>query len=290
MKICVIKDRLTNSITFINIQKNMKNKDLAVLVLSCDAYKDLWAPYMQLFHKYWKDSQLNFYFCSDTLKAEDPSFTDIPVGKPVEWSARLLYAVEQIKEPYVLLLLDDYYITKPVKEDELLRSVKVMEATGAGYCRIYPCPAPTVDLPGHPEYGIFEKGVAYRTSTQATIWKTNTLRKFIIPTESVWDFELKGSDRSNEITEPFIGLKLINNNPILDDEHYPYHYLCTAVYKKKWMKEAVELAKKENLELKTGYIKLENSMDYFRRKHYNSLPKVAQHIFDFLNVRLNHNK
>ena len=88
----------------------MKNKELAVLVLSCDAYKDLWAPYMQLFHKYWKDSQLNFYFCSDTLKAEDPSFTDIPVGKPVEWSARLLYAVERIKEPYVLLLLDDAII------------------------------------------------------------------------------------------------------------------------------------------------------------------------------------
>lgn len=267
----------------------MKNKDLAVLVLSCDAYRDLWAPYMKLYHKYWKDSNLNSYFCSDTLKVNDPSFIDIPVGKPVEWSERLLYAVNQIKEEYVLLLLDDYYITKNAKEDELLHCVDVMKNTNAVYCRVFPVPPPTKDLEGYPGFGIVEKGAAYRTSTQATIWKTSTLRNFIIPTESVWDFELIGSVRSNDINEPFISLKIINNNNDIDEEHYPYHYLCTAVYKRKWMRETLDLAAKEGLELKTDFIKIENRIDYFKRKYYNSLPNIAQHIFDFLNSRLNKN-
>lgn len=265
----------------------MKDNNLALLVLSCDAYKDLWQPYIKLYDKYWPNSQLNSYFCSDTLGINHPAFIDIPAGKPLEWSARLLHAVNQIKEEYLLLVLDDYYIIRPVQEDKLLQSVEVMQKTGAVYCRVYPCPAPTADLPGFPDYGIVEKGAAYRTSTQATIWKTSVLREFIIPTESVWDFELKGSIRSNEIDAPFIGLKLINNNPKLDEENYPYHYLCTAVYKRKWMREAVELAKKEGLVLNTDFIKIENAMDYFRRKHYHSLPKPAQHVFDFLNVRLN---
>ncbi len=264
-----------------------KNNSLALLVLSCDAYKDLWQPFQILFHKYWKDCGINVYFCSDTLRINDPSFIDIPVGKDVQWSERLLHAVSQVKEEYVLLLLDDYYITKPVKEAELLHCVEVMKATGAGYCRVYPSPAPTIDLPGFPGFGIVEKGAAYRTSTQATIWKTSTLKNFIIPTESVWDFELIGSKRSNKLEEPFISLKLINNNRILEEEHYPLHYLCTAVYKRKWMREAVTLAEKEGFQLKTDYIRIENNMDYFKRKYYNSLPKIAQHAFDFLNVRIN---
>lgn len=264
----------------------MKNKDLAVLVLSCDAYKDLWQPYTQLYDKYWKNSTLATYFCSDTLCINHPPFIDIPVGTPVEWSQRLLSAVNQIQEEYVLLLLDDYYITKPVLEEKLLESVEVMKKTDAVYCRIYPCPPPSANLPGYPEYGIIEKGTEYRASTQATIWKTSVLRDFIIPTESVWDFELIGSERSNQINQPFIGLKLINNNPDIDGEHYPYHYLCTAVYKRKWMKEAIKLAEKEGLVLKTDFIKAESTLDYLKRRYYKSLPAFLQHIFDYIYSRV----
>lgn len=254
----------------------MKNS-LAVLIMTCDAYKDLWDPYIVLYKKYWKNPTINAYFCSDTLNSGYEGFKDIPVGEFIEWSARLKYALSKIEEEYVLLVLDDYYITKPVLEDKLIEQVEIMKKLNAVSCRIFPAPAPNKDLIGYPEYGINEKGQKYRCSTQATIWKKEFLIKIIDESENIWQFEHNVSERSNAYDDLFIGLKIINDK----DPHYPYHYLCTAVYKRRWMKEAFVLAKKENLTLKTDFIKPERMIDVWRRKYYVDKPLVYQHIFDF---------
>lgn len=254
------------------------NNDLALLIMTCDDYKDLWDPYITLYKKYWKHPTINAYFCSDTLGSGYKGFIDIPVGKHVEWSARLRYALNQIKEDYVLLVLDDYYITKPVQEAKLLELVEVMKKFNAASFRVFPSPPPNKELEGYPEYGINEKGQQYRCSTQATIWKKEVLDNLIDDAENIWKFEHNASARSNDLEDLFLGLKAMDSK----NEYYPYHYLCTAVYKKRWMKEAFELAKKEGLILKTDYIMPERFIDVMRRKHYVGKPSIYQHVFDFI--------
>src|SRR3954468_6581904 len=102
-------------------------KDLVVLILSCDKYSDLWKPFFVFFEKYWRDRTIPAYFCSDTKKPELPNVNAIAPDINMEWSARLLWALQNIKEPYVLLLLDDYFLTKKPDEKKMLDLVEVMK-------------------------------------------------------------------------------------------------------------------------------------------------------------------
>src|SRR4051812_38438300 len=115
-------------------------KDLAVLVLSCDKYSDLWNPFLTFFFKYWPKPSVPVYFCSDTKTPEDLRIKGIAPGENKEWSARLLWAIEQIEQPYILLLLDDYFLIRNVNEKKLEECFNIIKETDAAYLRIYPVP------------------------------------------------------------------------------------------------------------------------------------------------------
>jgi hypothetical protein len=80
---------------------------------------------------------------------------------------------------------------------------------------------------------------------KSDLWNKNALINFIIPSESIWDFEDKGSKRAHSIKEAFLSLAVPPGIKLLEQGNFPYTYLCTAVVKGKWTKEAVKLCKKE---------------------------------------------
>jgi hypothetical protein len=52
-------------------------------------------------------------------------------------------------------------------------------------------------MPGVPLIGFQGLGQLNRTSTHATIWRRDSLLELIRPGESLWEFEINGSIRSN---------------------------------------------------------------------------------------------
>src|SRR5436190_9796113 len=90
------------------------NKELSVLVSSCDKYSDLWNPFFGMFFKYWEDRPYNIYLVSENNKYGSSRVKTINPNQNQTWSARLLWALEQIDNKYVLLMLEDYILLKKV--------------------------------------------------------------------------------------------------------------------------------------------------------------------------------
>ena len=211
----------------------------AVLISSCDKYQDLWDPFFTLFFRYWQDCPYPVYLGTNHLKYDHNRVTTITVGDDTDWSSDFRSMLEQIPQPYVIVLIEDFLPTKSVDTAMIDRLITYMVDKGAGCLRLFPCPGPDLPCPDNPLVGEISKGADYRLSLQAAIWDKQTLLELLRDGESAWELELNGTKRTNALAAPF--LCVAGDSPI--------PYFCTGVVKGKWVKEAVKLCKKEGIEV-----------------------------------------
>lgn len=95
------------------------NEKCCVIVNTCDAYVDLWKPFFTLFARNWPDcpyevilntEQQDYEFNGIALSVNKAKRIDEP------WGARLYECVKKVKTPYVLFLLDDFFLEGPVNQ------------------------------------------------------------------------------------------------------------------------------------------------------------------------------
>jgi hypothetical protein len=234
-----------------------------------------------LFERYWPDCPFTTYHVSETVKYSD-KYINILTGSNKEWSERLLTALDKIDEEYVFLLLDDYFLLKKVQNKDFENCLNVLNRNpNAGLLRTFPVPPPQQKYSKENGIGLIDKNRPYSISTQATIWKKGFLMDFLIPTENIWQLELDGSKRTQYLNEDL--LSIIPNHKIkAENGNYPYTYLCTAVYKGKWMKEAIKLCKNEGIILDLKYRSVESELERIKRRHYHRFPLFLKKIFDFI--------
>ena len=101
------------------------NKDLTVLVASCDAYRDVEMPFLRLFRKHWSDCSFELVLVAETGRGEvpnTPSFDRVvATGFGKNWCQMLVEALEKIDTPYVLMLMNDYFLDAPVDAEMIKR-------------------------------------------------------------------------------------------------------------------------------------------------------------------------
>lgn len=109
---------------------NIKDK-CAVVVCSCDKNEDLWPMFFYFFKKYWPSCDLDIILNTESKKYKDKdlkikhcNFTK--KGKD-QWSYRLKRHLKCVEHDYVLLILDDFFFTDMVDEDELNLCINRME-------------------------------------------------------------------------------------------------------------------------------------------------------------------
>lgn len=258
--------------------------DLAVVVMTCDKYSDVWNPFYTLLFRYWKDCPFTIYNISENKKVNNDKVISISTGEITDWGAMLIYGLTQIKEKYILYLQEDYLLLKPANTKRIEELVNILEKEHAAYIRIFPSPPPDSNstYKNYSDIGIIAKNSAYSICTQATIWNKEILKNFIVPKDLPWEFEINGSQRAHLIKEPFLSLKRHGKGK-LEEGDYPYTYFCTAVLKGKWMRGAIKLCKKENIPLDLNARKVESRIDIFKKKNiYKKLPSYIQHYFNLI--------
>jgi len=233
--------------------------DIAVLIASCDKYYDLWQPFFTLFFRHWPDCCYPVYLVSNYRVYPDPRVKTIAVGEDTDWSSNLISALQQIPNSYVILLLEDYLLTRPVSTAMVETLAAYMRQRRAGCLRLYPCPGPDVSCPDNTEVGEILKGSAYRLSTQAAIWDKLVLLGLLRQGETPWELEVLGSKRTNALNAPFLSVKRNDNNT------YPISYFCTAVVRGKWVLAAIRLCRKEDIQVDLSIRPLETRRDRLRR-------------------------
>lgn len=186
--------------------RNSTNSQVAIFVPSCDAYSDLWRPFFTLLQRHWPDCPYRIYLGSNSLKYDDPRVITLFSDKGLVWADSCLDYLAQIPEPNVLLWLEDFFLRSRVNSRDIAGAYAEFCRVNAKTFRLVCRPGPAKLLPGA-EYGRLEPGTDYRISTQAAFWRKDFLKGMILPGESIWEFEINGSRRSDNYEDGFYGVK-----------------------------------------------------------------------------------
>jgi hypothetical protein len=88
-------------------------QDTSILVLSCDAYEDIWMPFFTLKDRYWKSCIYPTYIATETK--------DCPYAKALkhnyplnQWTRRIRESLAEIETRYVIMMDCDMFIRAEV--------------------------------------------------------------------------------------------------------------------------------------------------------------------------------
>lgn len=88
-------------------------KDVKIIVMSCDKNKDLFEPFFHCMEKYWVAHPEIIY---STETAINPYYKTIPLNYNLnQWTRRLRETIQQVGSKYVLIMVDDIFLRKPVE-------------------------------------------------------------------------------------------------------------------------------------------------------------------------------
>lgn len=201
-------------------------KNTAVVILSCDKYKDLWDGFCCLFDKYWSDCPYDRFFVTNKSIVTNSAFRTIQVGDNLSWSAGLREALKalSVNYDYVLLTLEDLYITESVDTKKLVNVIEAFKLLDGNYLRLYHKRKHQLSNKG--PLSIIEKEDPYRINCVYSLWKVNTLLKLLDDQENAWDFERKGVVRAYEIGGFYVSNKSMFNvsNTVVKGMWVPSEY------------------------------------------------------------------
>lgn len=186
---------------------------MRVIVLTSDKYLKALLPYSYLFNKYWsRDQQVlvagftppNFSLPSNFTFYSIGKFEDYPVGK---WSNALIKLLSEINDEAFVLMLEDYWITRPVNIDAVKKCHGYCEQFGY-VLRIdlttdrlfahgprYPGDIADYGHCGYLDLIRSEPGSQYHMSLMTAVWRRDNLLKVLVPNETPWEVELTGTSR-----------------------------------------------------------------------------------------------
>jgi len=183
------------------------NSKIALLVLSCDKYSELWVPLLQSFQEKWPDCTFEKYLVSNYKEIVSSEFKILNIGDDISWSSNLLKALNILKNDYqyVFITLDDLFLNEKVNTEYLLKIFNSFFENNGNYLQLIKSPLGILKYNKY--FGEIKPESIYRTTCVFALWKISTLEDILIPSENAWEFEKKGAVRSNSYNNFFATYK-----------------------------------------------------------------------------------
>src|SRR5512139_519426 len=99
--------------------------EVAVLVVSCDDYSDLWNPFFENFWRNWPDCPYPVYLGANHRQYSDSKVRSILVGDDHGWGRGLRLMLDRIRSSRVILFLEDFLILQPVSSSQVEKMVQL---------------------------------------------------------------------------------------------------------------------------------------------------------------------
>lgn len=236
------------------------NRELAIIVYSCERNSDMWTVFSTLFRKYWAECPFEVILVTDSYRGKDKSgvyedeeretvFSKIVVCDG-DWSYMIKTAINVAGTPFVSLWMDDYLLCDYVQEHVLKKYIEIMRRYHAANIRLVGSESwLELYVIKRKNIGIWKPGTAYSMSTQIGIWDVEFLKRNIKDGWSAWDFERKGSVEIIDKEHPLL---------VSLDYIFPYE---EGVRRGKWMDNGVRLCKRNNIDLDFGRRKQMSNFD-----------------------------
>jgi hypothetical protein len=180
---------------------------MRVLVLTSDHYLHALQPFAYLFNKYWGGGQQvlvggfkspefvlpgNFGFVS--LGA----MSDYPLDK---WSDAFIKFLNLVPDEVFIFMLEDYWLVRPVDTDAVRILYDYMlqfdYVLKVDLCadRLYAMNMSDYGSVSRLDLVQSHRGSPYHMSLMTGLWRKELLLKHVVPGESPWDIEIKGTRR-----------------------------------------------------------------------------------------------
>lgn len=253
-----------------------KYKDIAVLVLSCDKYSDMWEPFGQAFKRNFPRLGLKVYLGANI---KDPNLDWAVVvnsGNDLDWSTSYRKILEQIPEKYLLVFLEDLLLINKIDSGVLTEVLDFALENNALHIRFWASPRPNQHTSSK-HVGMSSNGYPF-TTTVCGLWDRKRLLQILIDGENPWMFEIMGSYRSQ-----YYGSVYSTWEPICE-------YL-NMIEKGRWIPRSLNLALKNRYLLDVHARKNRRGFDAIlcnlRIAYYNTLfkcipQKIRLFIMNFL--------
>ncbi len=272
-------------------------KDISILVVGYDGYKDVWDHFFTLLNKNWTNRPTT-YLASSEIIPDYENVIAIPAGKDSEWSKRALAGLSRINTPYTLLLLEDFFISEPVdneKFDHILTLIKQYKIKFYQICvQLYKQKwAKGESFNGYKHLHIIPFGKKYPINLQAAIWETDYLRDCIgSGNYNAWQFEI------NHINDVNYNLGKVDS---LIDESNPLN-IIHGIVQSKYLRGALKQLKKAGYEINCdnsvrSTLSIKDNFNYnLKLIMYSFTPKFLEKTFkkvgrmmkiDFVTDRIN---
>jgi len=192
-------------------------------------------------NKYWRDCPYNVFLNTESLNYNTPDKLNFdvkalhPKNNNCRWGERMIDVLRQIDTPYIFLTLDDYFMKSDLNQEVFNSCLELMEKDSS-IASIQMDAARRVQegkrvikddkiiLNELPKDG-------WKTHFIPTIWRKSVLLKWLRKHESIWGFELYGSQRARwwRYKERVLTL----DAPVVYD--YLWVDSCSAIVNGKWL-------------------------------------------------------
>jgi hypothetical protein len=232
--------------------------DLAYVVSSFYKFKELWKPHFLLFKKYFPDFKGPMYLITD--KSDESFSIDdviiISTNETLDFSNRLLKGIKAIKEDYLFLSFDDYFLKKQINSSKFYSIYSFFVNKGIDYLNFYKQPISIFE-----KKNVFNKlrFNEYDVNFYPSFWKKNSLLKILSDSKATDPWNLEVSLTSLSLNYKFLIYSYFDKN------FYPF---IDVIRKGKLLKSAAFQLDKEKISLnsfkKTTFIfELKLNMLYF---------------------------
>ncbi len=219
--------------------QELKNfaSSVAVVVSSCDTFFDAWRPFAFFWRKYWPECPFPVHLIVNRMRLRSKYLAPLEVGEDRGWASNMKAALQQITQPRVLYLQEDYFLNAPVNEAQLAQDFQyAFEHDVDSLC----FRARSEVEPGfqaiNERFGIVPLDSDGRARCQLTLWKRDAFQSILREGETAWEMESRGSERTR-------GMKILSYH---QREDPPVPYLMSAIVRGLWTPEALAFCARED--------------------------------------------
>lgn len=162
---------------------------VAIMITSCDAYKECWKPMIYSLDKYWPDCEFPRYIVTNFETEDLPNTQFINIGNDDGWCTLTKRGLAAIDCDYIIFFQDDYWLCSKVNNDAIKAHIKYFEENNLDYLKLQDDTRRDNYRIGNTDYCMNPLNIRYSINTSVAIWRKSTIDRLIISGWSGWQWE-----------------------------------------------------------------------------------------------------
>ena len=210
---------------------------MKILVLSCDKNDDTFEAFNHCIEKYWKDHPQIIY-ATETIK--NPYYKTICHNEPLNrWTKRIRETLKEIKDNQILIIMDDFFIRKPVDTKRIDYYSKQLKGNIACFYfeKSFDSNDEECEIVGMKKR---QHNSDYEVAINCALWQRDKLIDVLSRDSDPWDVEINQDNRGYDY--------YINSGDYIIDWGY-ITWQPTGLFKGKWCKNIIPFFEQEGIQI-----------------------------------------